>query len=999
MTALAPDVRLRLRHQSITTRLLRGRMMHVLFLSFPLWWVLGLQNFMWPVLAMPLLFSLLLRRSSVRVPPRFGIWFLFLAWMFVSGGQVDSTQHAASFVYRGLLYLSATVLFVYIYNASERELPTRAIVGALAAYWGVIVLGGLAAVIYPSFSFRAPAASFLPSSVAHISFVQAQLHPGFAQVQRILGFPVGRPKTFFIYTNEWGANLCILTPFAFAALRYARTAFRRNLIVGLLVASLIPLVFSLNRGAWLALVAGVGYSGVRFAVRGNMRLIVGILASGAMVAALLFATPLGTLMSQRFAHPHSDKGRLNRDHEALVAIKHSPIVGYGTPRESPQDPTGPSLGTHGQFFLVLFSQGFPGVALFGGWLAYLFLRTGRLGRAGPTATYWVHLAILMAIIQAAYYELLPMQFHVVMVAAALGLRELRPTLATTRRALLPPSAPPPDDVTRPRAPREDLVAPHPSDAARLEAFAAAKYAAAEEGASRSKDDLVTVARGGMLNVLGGISFTLFSFVFAVVLTRSLHAAGSGVFFVAIALFTIVVTASQVGADVGLVRFLPRLRELGRTQDLRATIKVALTPVIVLGTVVAAALIVFAPALSHALVHGVDRNAAVPYIRALAPFLPLSCFSVVALAATRGLGTMVPFVSIRNIGEAALRPVLALVVVVAGLGTVWFSFSWGIPAALGACAAGLWLLRLLHRAERDDPEGLEYARTPYRKLGSEFWLFSSARGLAQIFQIGVVWIDTLLLGALASSRDAGIYTAASRYVTVGNFALQAIVLAIGPQLSALLTRQNYDRARAVYQSATCWLMVPAWPVYIGLAIFSPFLLGLFGHDFKSGHTPLTILACAMLFNMATGPVTVVLLMSGKSLWNLVNTTTSLTVNVVLNVLLIPKYGMTGAAIAWTASIVVNNVAPIIEIWVFMRLHPLSLGSPIVALSAVACYGGLGLAVRHWLGLSAGTLVLWAISATACYALLLWRFREPLHLGIFREALGSRSLGRRPVPQDS
>src|SRR5439155_1775244 len=130
-----------------------------------------------------------------------------------------------------------------------------------------------------------------------------------------------------------------------------------------------------------------------------------------------------------------------------------------------------------------------------------------------------------------------------------------------------------------------------------------------------------------------------------------------------------------GADVGLVRFLPRLRELGRTQDLRPTLKVALAPVVSLSTVVAVCLIVFAPTLSHALVHGVDRNAAVPYIRALAPFLPFACFSVVALAATRGLGTMVPFVTVRNIGEAALRPVLALVVLVAGLGTVWFSFSW------------------------------------------------------------------------------------------------------------------------------------------------------------------------------------------------------------------------------------------------------------------------------------------------------------------------------------
>jgi O-antigen/teichoic acid export membrane protein len=1001
MTSLAQDLHVRLTRPRGGTRILRGRVLQVCVLSFPLWWALGLQNFMWPVVATPLFFSLLVRREAVRVPPRFGIWLLFLAWMFLSVVQVDNQNHAASYVYRGLLYLSATVLFLYIYNATESELPTRTIVNTLAAYWGIIVLGGLAAVLDPNFSFTAPAAKVLPHFVTHISFVQAQLHPGFAQVQRILGFPVGRPKTFFIYTNEWGANFTILTPFAFAALAYARTALRKQVIVALMVLSIIPLIFSLNRGAWLALTIGLVYSGVRFAMRGQVRILVWVIAVAAIGGVLILGTPLGTLMSERFAHPHSDKGRLNRDHEAIQWIKKSPVLGYGTPREAPEDPTGPSLGTHGQFFLVLFSQGLPGVALFLGWIGYTIVRSGRLGRAGPTARYWAHLAIILGVMQGFYYELLPMQLHMMMIAAALAYRDLKPAPEPEQpwvpAVVEPPAVERPRRV--PRAPLPEPAEPDPGHAERLEAIAAAKSAALAEGAVQAKDDLVSVARGGSLNILGGITFTFFAFIFAVILTRTLHATGSGVFFVAIALFTVVTTIGQAGADVGLVRFLPRSIELGRTQDLRPTIKVALFPVLAFASTVAIGMIVFAPELSHALVHGVNRDAAVPYIHAIAPFLPLACFSVVALAGTRGLGTMLPFTTVRNIGEAALRPAFAIVVVLAGLSTVWFALGWGIASALSATAAAIWLLKLLRRAEQTDPEALTRPHTRYRRLAADFWTFSGARGMAQVFQIGVVWMDTLLLGALASSRDAGIYTAASRYVTVGNFALQAIVLAIGPQLSAMLTRRDYNRAKAVYQSATCWLMVPAWPVYIGLAIFSPFLLSLFGKDFESGQTALTILACAMLFNMATGPVTVVLLMSGKSLWNLLNTMTSLTVNVTLNVLLIPKYGMTGAAIAWTASIIVNNVLPIIEIWVFMRLHPLSIGSPIVALSAVACYGGFGVLIRHFVGLNLGTLLVWAIVSSACYAFLLWRFREPLHLGIFREALGPRGIGRRTVPQES
>ena len=71
----------------------------------------------------------------------------------------------------------------------------------------------------------------------------------------------------------------------------------------------------------------------------------------------------------------------------------------------------------------------------------------------------------------------------------------------------------------------------------------------------------------------------------------------------------------------------------------------------------------------------------------------------------------------------------------------------------------------------------------------------------------------------------------------------------------------------------------------------------------------ILGGAMLVATAVGPVDIVLLMSGKSLWNLLNTAVAVTANIVLNLLLIPHLGITGAAIAWAVEHPAEQPAPV------------------------------------------------------------------------------------------
>jgi O-antigen/teichoic acid export membrane protein len=516
-----------------------------------------------------------------------------------------------------------------------------------------------------------------------------------------------------------------------------------------------------------------------------------------------------------------------------------------------------------------------------------------------------------------------------------------------------------------------------------EAPAASPTSAAGEGRHESRRDLSALARGWLLNLFGVLSSGLFGFVFGIIVARGLGASGAGVFFSAVALFTIAAAGAQFGASTGLIRSIARFRALRQDDSIAPTLAVALLPIAATGVLLGAALFALAGDIAALVLDGAAAATAESYLRVFAPILPLAVLSTALLGATRGFGTMVPFVAIEQVGKALLRPAFALVVLAAGLGSVAFAFAWAIPQALGFAAAVVSLFLLIGRAQKSRP-----AFRPTAETAAEFWRFAAPRGVAGIFQITLFWLDTILVAALASPHDAGIYKAAISYITQGTFANQAIVFVIGPLLSALLAQELHERVRSVYQTATWWLSALAWPVYLTLAVFAPLCMSVFGPEFVSGASVLVILALPMLLAMAAGPINVVLLMAGKSMWNLINVALALVTNVVLNTLLIPPFGITGAAVAWAATIVVWNVAALLEVRVLLNLQPLGSGFPIIALLAAGCYGGLGIALRLAFGPTLSAFLIFVVLATALYAVLLWRFREALHLNVLLESARTR-----------
>jgi O-antigen/teichoic acid export membrane protein len=499
-------------------------------------------------------------------------------------------------------------------------------------------------------------------------------------------------------------------------------------------------------------------------------------------------------------------------------------------------------------------------------------------------------------------------------------------------------------------------------------------------------DLAALARGGAVNLIGLVSNSVLAFLLVIAVTRGLSADRAGVLFEAVAVFSILSSVVEFGADDGVVRAIPRLRAVGRHVDLPDTVAVAVAPVFAAGAAGAVVLFVLAPQLSRLLVHGrgLADDALVPYLRVLAAFLPLSAAMAVVLAATRGLGTMVPTAVIANLGRPALRLVLMVTVMAAGLGSTWIALAWGGPIAGGLIAAvlaGAALLRQAANARRSDHS----EPRPRIVLAGEFWRFTAPRGLSSMLGVTVLWLDTLLLGALRTSRQAGIYTAATRYLLLGSFVLVPVQMAMGPVMSRLLALDVRSRARRVYETVTEWVVAPSWPIFLSLAVFAPVFLRVFGAGYREGATALTILALATLAGMATGPCLTVLLMGGKSGWTFAIAAVSMAMNVALNLVLIPRAGMTGAAAAWAVSILFNNLSGLFLVRRLLGLSPVGTGFIVLTLAAAACYGGLGLLVRLTMGASVPSLALFLVLATGSYVAILWRVRGALHLAELRRAL--------------
>ncbi len=358
----------------------------MLLLGFPLWWALGLASFVFLGAAVAMAAQLISRRQ-IKLPVGFGVWALFLGWMLIGGfvlyAHAPNTldgggpERMVGFVYRAAWYLAVTVAMVYAMNLPERQVPAIKVIKWMGFLFLVSIIGGLAALVVPRFEF--PSLVELVVPVGKSGFIYTKVHPSLSTVSDFLGYEQARPKAPFTYANTWGNNVGLLMPFFAYAAAKARQRWQRVAGLVVLLASVVPIAYSLNRGLWLGLGVLCIYGAVVLARMRRFALLysaLAVLTVGLLLAAL---SPAGQTVALRLETPHSD-GRRTTVADVVVQTtwEGSPLVGFGTNRQvigsfsslagggSPDCHycAAPPLGTQGFAWRLVLTTGFVGTALF-----------------------------------------------------------------------------------------------------------------------------------------------------------------------------------------------------------------------------------------------------------------------------------------------------------------------------------------------------------------------------------------------------------------------------------------------------------------------------------------------------------------------------------------------------------------------------------------------------------------------------------------------------------
>ncbi len=524
------------------------------------------------------------------------------------------------------------------------------------------------------------------------------------------------------------------------------------------------------------------------------------------------------------------------------------------------------------------------------------------------------------------------------------------------------------------------------------------------------DRLAGVARGGALNLAGALVAAVATLVLTVVITRQFTKPVAGAFFTATSLFLILEAAAGLGAYVGLVNFIARLRRLGHEARIPAILRVAIIPVVTVSLVATGALILFAGPLAHLLLSGhlghagASAGVVANALRALALALPFAALSDTLLGASRGYRVMRPTVLVDKIGRSSAQLIGVLIAISAG-SIALLAPLWALPYVPAAVVGWYWLRRI-RRSQRPGPGAAAPApdlpaagRAPVRpgaKAGPRhrrtvtlgagvgtataggFWRFTGPRALATLAQITIQRIDIVLVAIIRGPAEAAIYTAATRFLVAGQFANAAVNQSAQPRFAELFAVDDRRGANVIYRATTAWLIVLTWPLYLLAVIYGPEVLSIFGHSYRAGHLVMVILGLTMLLATACGQVDMVLITTGRSSWSLANGIAALVINVGLDLLLIPRFGITGAAIGWAAAIIVTNLTPLAQLAISVRLNPFGRGSFLAAGLAVLSFAVIPLAVRAAFGPSAAASAGAVLAGCVVQAAGLWWFRDSLRL---------------------
>jgi len=416
----------------------------------------------------------------------------------------------------------------------------------------------------------------------------------------------------------------------------------------------------------------------------------------------------------------------------------------------------------------------------------------------------------------------------------------------------------------------------------------------QDSLSRS---MKTVARGGILVFAGLFVSHIFTFSRRLIIVRYLSESDYGLFSLGMAIFMFAYAICALGLDDGAQRYIAYYR--GKKDEARTKGAVYSSGVIASVSVVVITLVLIASARPIASL--VDKPDLSWVLLMFAFLLPATRFINLVSAYFQGFEMTSAKAVFSDIGVSVLT--LMAVIVAASL-------NGGLFGILSAFLAGYFLVVMGLACYLVKRFPLTGSKSPRRSITSQMLRFSVPLAFAAIAGELMTYIDSIMLGYFEPARQVGIYNAAVPIYRILPIFLMSAGFIFAPVAARFIAEHKNRELEHLYVSV----------MFLALLYPAGMISLFFGSRYSGAAVPLQILAAGELIQIIVGPNTRAMIAYGKTKLLMVDTFVIAGVNVALNLLLIPRYGINGAAIATSSAMIAMNVTVLVQLYRSFGIHP-------------------------------------------------------------------------------
>jgi O-antigen/teichoic acid export membrane protein len=402
------------------------------------------------------------------------------------------------------------------------------------------------------------------------------------------------------------------------------------------------------------------------------------------------------------------------------------------------------------------------------------------------------------------------------------------------------------------------------------------------------------------------------YLFTVILARFAGVEILGIYSLASSITRIGELFGIAGLHSGVMRFVSRLDKETEVEEVKQRILSGLKLGMLFGICIMILQIAFADYLAFELFNGSLLLKTVIIISAVS--LPFATIMAISAFATQGYKLLKYKIIVLNI----IRPVIMLFCVLISISfftkEAAIKFPLLISAVFSSFAAVIFLGKLTNIKMSQIFSGV---------FDKELLRFSYPLMFVTVLGTLMHWMDIMMLGYFTDTTTVGLYHPAARTAGLLRTVLLAFMGIFAPMMSELHRRNNIYEMGKLYKLIVRWILSVSLPLAIILILYSKKIMLLFGVNYLNASNVLIVLTAAAFLQTIFGGGGHTLTMTGFTKVNLVNSIVVIIINITLNILWIPHYGIIGAAYATFVSMASLGLLRIVEVNYYIKILPFSL----------------------------------------------------------------------------